>query len=159
MELPGIAISFNNPTDFPVLDTETGVSGVHEITLPVITDDRGDLTFVESGTHVPFTIRRVYYLYNVPTSKARGGHAHKQLKQVIFALSGSFRITLEDGRNKTTYVLCDPSRGLLIDGLVWREMDQFSEGAICMVLASQPFDDDDYIRDYDMFLQAAGLAQ
>ena len=148
----------NNATDFSALGKENSVSGVHEIDLPVMTDGRGDLTFLESGTHIPFTISRVYYLYNVPVAKARGGHAHRQLKQVIFALSGSFRIMVEDGRNRASYVLRDPSRGLLIDGLVWRELDQFSHGAICMVLASHPFAVDDYIRDHDVFLQEAGVA-
>jgi WxcM-like, C-terminal len=145
-------------TSFPALRNESSVRGVHEIDLPVLADSRGDLTFVESGKHVPFTINRVYYLYNVPVAKSRGGHAHKQLKQVIFALAGSFRIMVEDGRNRASYVLRDPSKGLLIDGLVWRELDQFSHGAICMVLASDPFVDSDYIRDHDEFLRAAGLA-
>lgn len=127
---------------------------VRLIELPVITDPRGDLTFVEGGRHLPFDIRRVYYLYNVPVDSARGGHAHRDLEQVVFALSGSFRITVDDGRTRSEYLLRDPRRGLYINRLIWREMDLFSQGAVCMVLASQPYDEADYYRDYNDFLQA-----
>lgn len=121
------------------------------VQLPVITDPRGDLTFVEGGNHVPFDIARVYFLYNVPVDSERGGHAHKELQQVVFALSGSFRITVDDGETREEYWLRDPRKGLLIDRLIWREMDRFSQGAVCMVLASHPYDEMDYIRDYDAF--------
>jgi len=124
------------------------------IDLPVISDPRGDLTFVEGGKHVPFDIRRVYYLYNVPVDADRGGHAHRELQQVVFALSGSFRISVDDGKSKSEYVLRDPRRGLYINKLIWREMDNFSQGAVCMVLASHPYDEADYYRDYDDFLAA-----
>ncbi|MGI1662809.1 sugar 3,4-ketoisomerase [Palleronia sp. KMU-117] len=127
---------------------------VRLIELPVITDPRGDLTFVEGGRHLPFEIRRVYYLYNVPVDSERGGHAHRELEQVVFALSGSFRVTVDDGRTRSEYLLRDPRRGLYINRLIWREMDLFSQGAVCMVLASQPYDEADYYRDYDAFLQA-----
>jgi hypothetical protein len=132
---------------------------VREIELPQIHDVRGDLTFVEGGNHIPFDIRRVYYLYNVPVDSERGGHAHKQLEQVVFALSGSFRITVDDGTNKSEYWLRDPRRGLLISRLVWREMDAFSQGAVCMVLASHPYEEADYYRDYQDFLAAVKSAQ
>ncbi|UYP67454.1 FdtA/QdtA family cupin domain-containing protein [Thalassobacter stenotrophicus] len=124
------------------------------IDLPVVSDPRGDLTFVEGGNHVPFDIRRVYYLYNVPVDAERGGHAHRELEQVVFALSGSFRIKIDDGNSKSEYVLRDPRRGLYINKLVWREMDNFSQGAVCMVLASRPYDETDYYRDYGDFLAA-----
>ncbi len=127
---------------------------VREITLPQIHDPRGDLTFVEGGNHIPFEIRRVYYLYNVPVDSERGGHAHKELEQIVFALSGSFRIKVDDGTTKSEYWLRDPRKGLFISRLVWREMDAFSQGAVCMVLASHPYDEADYFRDHQDFLGA-----
>lgn len=126
---------------------------VRLIGLPVVSDPRGDLTFVEGGNHVPFQIRRVYYLYNVPVDSERGGHAHHELEQVIFALSGSFRITVDDGRERREYWLRDPRTGVYISRMIWREMDAFSQGAVCMVLASQPYDEADYIRDYSSFAE------
>jgi dTDP-4-dehydrorhamnose 3,5-epimerase-like enzyme len=126
---------------------------VRLIGLPVVSDPRGDLTFVEGGNHVPFQIRRVYYLYNLPSGAERGGHAHRELEQVIFALSGSFRITVDDGRERREYWLRDPRTGLFISRMIWREMDAFSQGAVCMVLASQPYDEADYIRDYSSFAE------
>ena len=125
------------------------------IDLPVVSDPRGDLTFVEGGRHVPFDIKRVYYLYNVPVDAERGGHAHRALEQVIFALSGSFRIKIDDGTRTSEHWLRDPRKGLYVNRLIWREMDSFSQGAVCMVLASQPYDEADYYRDYDEFLRAA----
>lgn len=127
------------------------------INLPVIKDPRGDLTFVEANRNVPFDIKRVYFLYNVPVDAERGGHAHVRLEQVIFALSGSFRVTLDDGRSKEEHFLRDPRRGLYIKQFVWREIDLFSQGAVCMVLASEYFDEADYFRDYSNFLTALGL--
>ena len=125
------------------------------IQLPQIHDRRGDLTFVEGLNHIPFDIRRVYYLYNVPVDAERGGHAHRRLEQVLFALSGSFRIKVDDGQQKSEFWLRDPRKGLYIDRLVWREMDKFSQGAVCMVLASCRYDEADYYRNYDEFVQAA----
>ncbi|MBK43707.1 MAG: hypothetical protein CMN20_00540 [Roseovarius sp.] len=124
------------------------------IDLPVVSDPRGDLTFVEGRNHVPFDIARVYYLYNVPVDAERGGHAHKVLQQVVFALSGSFRLTIDDGLEKSEFWLRNPRQGVLIDRLIWREMDAFSQGAVCMVLASHPYDEADYIRDYEVFRAA-----
>lgn len=129
---------------------------VRLIDLPRIHDPRGDLTFIEGGRHVPFDIARVYYLYNVPVDADRGGHAHRQLQQVLFALSGSFRITVDDGFERREYWLRDPRIGLLISRMVWREMDSFSQGAVVMVLASHPYDEADYFRDYQEFLVAVG---
>lgn len=127
---------------------------VSEIQLPQIHDPRGDLTFVEGGNHIPFQIARVYYLYNVPVDAERGGHAHRDLEQVVFALSGSFRMKVDDGNTKSEHWLRDPRKGLYISKMVWREMDAFSQGAVCMVLASHPYDVVDYFRDYDEFLNA-----
>lgn len=121
------------------------------IELPVRSDPRGDLTFVEGSTHLPFDIRRVYYLYNVPVDAERGGHAHKVLQQIVFALSGSFRLSVDDGVDKQEFWLRNPRQGVLIDRLIWREMDSFSQGTVCMVLASDPYDEADYIRDYVSF--------
>ena len=129
-------------------------SPVRFIDLPKIHDPRGDLTFVEGDNHLPFAIARVYYLYNVPVDAERGGHAHKELEQAVFALSGSFRMTIDDGRQKTAYWLRDPRKGLYVGKLLWREMDRFSQGAVCMVLASQRYDEADYYRDYEDFSAA-----
>lgn len=129
---------------------------VRLIDLPQIHDPRGDLTFVEGNRHVPFEIKRVYYLYNVPVDAQRGGHAHRQLQQVIFALSGSFRLKIDDGIRKSEYWMRDPRKGLYVSQMVWREMDSFSQGAVCMVLASQPYSEDDYFRNYDDFLRNVG---
>jgi len=124
------------------------------INLSQIRDPRGDLTFVEGNVHVPFDIRRVYYLYNVPVDAERGGHAHRDLEQIVFALSGSFRMKIDDGTNKTEYWLRDPRKGLYINRLIWREMDSFSQGAVCMVLASHRYNEADYYRNYDDFIAA-----
>ncbi|MBM1222840.1 WxcM-like domain-containing protein [Ponticoccus sp. SC2-23] len=129
---------------------------VREIQLPQIHDPRGDLTFVEGGIQIPFQIARVYYLYNVPVDSERGGHAHRELEQIVFALSGSFRMKIDDGTTKSEYWLRDPRKGLYISKLVWREMDAFSQGTVCMVLASHRYNEADYFRNYDDFLSALG---
>lgn len=123
--------------------------------LPVISDPRGDLTFLEGNRHIPFDIRRVYYLYNVPVDSERGGHAHRNLEQVVFALSGSFRMQIDDGTNQADVWLNNPRKGLYLKNMIWREIDNFSQGAVCMVLASQFYDEADYYRDYSEFLTAA----
>ncbi len=127
---------------------------VRMINLPQIQDPRGDLTFVEGGNHIPFNIARVYYLYNVPVDAERGGHAHRELEQVVFALSGSFRMKIDDGHMTSEYWLRDPRKGLYISQLVWREMDSFSQGTVCMVLASHRYDEADYIRDHEHFIRS-----
>lgn len=128
---------------------------VKYIELPTIRDYRGDLTFIEGVKHVPFEIKRVYFLYNVPTGAERGGHAHKDLLQVIFALSGSFKISLDNGKQRQEVWLNNPSKGILLHNNIWREMDSFSQGSVCMVLASQNYDESDYIRNYEDFLKLA----
>ncbi|MBG0842084.1 sugar 3,4-ketoisomerase [Ectopseudomonas toyotomiensis] len=124
------------------------------IDLPKIEDPRGNLTFIEGGQHVPFEIKRVYYLYDVPGGSHRGGHAHKDLHQLLIAMSGSFDITLDDGRTKFKYHLNRSYYGLYIPPMIWREIDNFSSGSVCMVLASERYSEDDYYRDYAQFNQA-----
>lgn len=132
---------------------------VRMIDLPQIHDPRGDLTFVEGGNHIPFDIARVYYLYNVPVDAERGGHAHRELEQIVFALSGSFRMKVDDGASRSEFWLRDPRKGLYISRLIWREMDSFSQGAVCMVLASHAFSETDYYRDYGDFADAVRSAR
>lgn len=122
--------------------------------LPKIQDPRGNLTFIEGGIHVPFEIQRVYYLYDVPGGSERGGHAHKNLQQFIVAMSGSFDVLLDDGQNKKRVHLNRSYNGLYICPMMWRELDNFSSGAVCMVLASTRFDEDDYFRKYAEFMGA-----
>ncbi len=125
------------------------------IDLPKITDNRGNLTFVESTRHVPFDIKRVYYLYDVPGGASRAAHGHRRLHQLMIAMSGSFDVTLDDGFNKKTFSLNRSFSGLYISPMIWRDLNNFSSGAVCMVLASDYYTEDDYFRNYDDFLAAA----
>jgi len=111
----------------------------------------GNLTSISNGEEVPFDIKRIYYLYDVPGGNSRGGHAHKELHQVMVALSGSFTVTLDDGENKKSFHLYQPYQGLLIPPGLWRDLDTFSSGSICMVLASELYDENDYFRNYEKF--------
>ena len=122
------------------------------IDLPVIRDPRGNLSFAEGGVHVPFDIARVYYLYDVPSGSLRAGHAHKALQQLILPISGSFDVKLFDGRTWETATMNRPSRGLYVGPGIWREIENFSSGAFCVVLASLRYDEADYYRDMDDFL-------
>ena len=121
------------------------------IDLPKVEDPRGNLTFIESDRHIPFDIRRVYYLYDVPGGSHRGGHAHKDLHQLLIAMSGSFDITLDDGRTKFKYHMNRSYYGLYIPPMIWREIDNFSSGSVCMVLASEHYMESDYYRNYHDF--------
>ena len=123
------------------------------IDFPKITDPRGNLTVAQALTDVPFAIKRAYWVYDVPAGECRGGHAHKLCKEVLIALSGSFHVTVDNGEEQKTVLLNHPYQGLLIDTDVWRTLDDFSSGAVCLVLASEPFDENDYIREYDDFLR------
>ena len=120
------------------------------IDIPKITDPRGNLAVIEGNT-IPFKMERIYYLYDVPSTSHRGGHAHKELRQLIVALSGSFDVVLDDGKEQKTITLNKPDKGLLIPTMVWRELENFSSGSVCMVVASMEFDEQDYIREYKDF--------
>lgn len=124
--------------------------------LPVVHAPEGNLTFVEGGRHVPFDIARIYYLYDVPGGATRGGHAHRELEQVIVAMSGSFEVRLDDGGEQRSVTLNRSYIGLRIVPMIWRELVNFSSGSVCMVFASAPYDESDYYRDYDEFRAAAG---
>lgn len=125
------------------------------IDLPMIKNPKGNLTFIEGGRQIPFDIRRVYYLYDIPGGEERGGHAHRALHQLIVAMSGSFDIRLDDGRAKKTVHMNRSYYGLYICPMIWREIDNFSSGAVCMALASEYYDEADYYRDYDQFIRDA----
>ncbi|MFC2384231.1 MAG: FdtA/QdtA family cupin domain-containing protein [Hoylesella saccharolytica] len=122
------------------------------ICLPRIFDPRGNLTVAEAERHIPFPIRRAYWVYDVPAGESRGGHAHKQCREFIVALSGSFHVTLDNGTEQQTFLLNHPYQGLLVETNIWRTLDDFSSGAVCLVLASEPFEEADYIRKYEEFL-------
>jgi len=125
------------------------------IDLPVIRDLRGSLTYIEGFHHIPFEIKRVYYLYDVPGGASRGGHAHKQLEQLLIAISGSFDVILDDGQTRQIFPLNRSYLGLHIPRMVWRELDNFSSGSVCLVLASDVYEEDDYYRNYDEFITEA----
>lgn len=124
------------------------------VNLPKITDTRGNLTFVEGGNQIPFDIQRVYYLYDVPGGAERGGHAHKGLHQLIIAMSGSFDVVLDDGKEKKRIHMNRSYNGLYVCPMIWRELDNFSSGSVLMVLASNKYDEEDYYRDYAAFMRA-----
>lgn len=115
-------------------------------------DRRGNLTVVENGVTLPFDVKRVYYLYDIPGGEGRGAHAHKNLEQLIVAASGSFTVTLDDGKCKRSFVLNRPYQGLYVRPGLWRDLEDFSSGAVCMVLASEVYQTEDYIRDYKEFI-------
>ena len=124
------------------------------VSLPKIAAPSGNLTFVENGKHIPFDIQRVYYVYDVPGGSERGGHAHRGLHQLIIAMSGSFDVVLDDGVNKKRVHLNRSYYGLYVCPMIWRELDNFSSGSVCMVLASNKYDEEDYFRDYATFMRA-----
>lgn len=128
-----------------------------KINLKKISDPRGNLTVVESLKDIPFEIKRIYYIYDVPADSSRGGHAHKTLEQVMIALSGSFDVILDDGFNRKRITLNRPYIGLYISKMIWSEMNNFSSGSVCLVIASDYYKEDDYIRDYNEFIKLVGV--
>lgn len=144
-------------------DTDYKKSKIYECNIIELdrhhSDRRGNLTVVENGDTLPFDVKRVYYLYDVPGGESRGGHAHRQQYQFIVAVSGSFSVTLDDGKVKRTFLLNHPYQGLLIVPGIWDSLDDFSSGAVCMVLASDVFEEADYIRDYSDFLDFKGIVK
>ncbi len=140
------------------MDTEkvmTSLRDCKNMDLPKITDPRGNLTFIESSRHIPFDIRRIFYLYDVPGGAWRAGHALKTCHQFIIAASGSFDVILDDGRQRERYHLNRSYYGLYIPPLIWREIDNFSSGSVCLVLASEYYDEADYYREYGDFQKQA----
>jgi hypothetical protein len=135
-------------------DMKINNNGIQIISIPKIEERRGNLSVIENET-IPFDIKRVYYLYDVPTGSERGGHAHKDLQQFLVALSGSFDVVLNDGKEEQIITLNKPYEGLLINSGIWRELRNFSSGSICLVVASEVYIEEDYIRDFDEFLEYA----
>ena len=133
-----------------MLTKQSYMHRIRIIDIPKIEDPRGNLSVVEKDC-LPFDIKRVYYLYDVPSNAYRGGHAHKEQLEVLIALSGSFTVVLDDGKEKQRIILNKPNKGLLIPTGIWRELEDFSSGSVCLVLASDEFLESDYIRDYDQF--------
>lgn len=129
------------------------------IRLPKISDPRGNLTFIQDDGPLPFPIRRVYYLYDVPGGERRGGHAHVKLQQFIIAVSGSFDVLLDRGGDKQRFTLWRADEGLCVPPMYWRELENFSSGAVSLVLASLPYDESDYYRDYAKYLAALSLLE
>ncbi len=130
------------------------LSNCRIIDLPKIEDARGNLTFIEGNNHIPFEIKRVYYLYDIPGGESRGGHAHKNLQQFIIAANGSFDVILDNGKQKKRFHLNRSYYGLYLKNMTWRELDNFSSGSVCLVLASDVYDEDDYIRNYETFKES-----
>jgi hypothetical protein len=136
------------------VNAKAGRTGCRIVDLPRVADPRGNLTFVEGGDHVPFDIARVYYLYDVPGGTSRGGHAHRELEALIIAASGSFDVSVDDGVHQERFFLNRSYHGLLVPNMVWRELDNFSSGGVCLVLASAVYEEDDFTRDHATFRQA-----
>src|SRR5271165_1328814 len=132
------------------------ISNCRIIDLPKISDPRGNLTFLEGSRHIPFEVKRVFYLYDVPGGAERAGHALKTCHQFLIAMSGSFDVKVYDGKENQTFHLNRSYYGLHLPPMIWREMDNFSSGSVCLVLASEPYGEDDYYRDYRKYLQAVG---
>ncbi|MGA8679942.1 MAG: FdtA/QdtA family cupin domain-containing protein [Acidimicrobiales bacterium] len=130
------------------------VAECHIVSLPKVADVRGNLTFIEGGNHIPFEIKRVYYLYDVPGGETRGGHAHKELQQLVIAAAGSFEVVVRDGQTEASFYLNRSYFGLYIPQMTWREIVNFSSASVCLVLASTHFSEDDYYREWDEYVAA-----
>ncbi|MCW5619881.1 MAG: WxcM-like domain-containing protein [Burkholderiales bacterium] len=134
------------------VEAAAGLERCQFVDLPIVHDPRGNLTFIEAQRHIPFDIKRIYYLYDVPGGSARGGHAHRALHQFLIAMSGSFDVVLDAGHGRQRFHLNRSYYGLYVPPMVWRELDNFSSGSVALALASDYFDESEYIRDYDRFL-------
>jgi len=132
------------------------INDISVISIPKIMDPRGNLAVIEKEV-LPYPIKRVYYLFDVPSDASRGGHAHKEQQEFLIALSGSFTVTLDDGKNKKAVLLNKPDKGLLIPTGIWRELNDFSSGAVCLVVSSGEFEEGDYIREYEAFIDYKGI--
>lgn len=133
-----------------------GIEECRIVELPKIADPRGNLSFIEGGNQIPFDIKRVFYLYDVPGGETRAGHALKTTEQFIIAASGSFDLILDDGSERKTIALNRSWKGVYVPAMIWRELVNFSSAGVCLALASSRYDEDDYIREYEQFVQAAG---
>lgn len=131
-----------------------GIDGCKRIELPTVADPQGNLAFAEAETHVPFPIARVFYVYDIPVGSVRGGHAHLELEQAVFCLSGRLEMAVDDGEGRRTHVLDDPRAGLYLPPMVWHDIGGFVPGTVYLALTSADFDEADYIRDYDDYLSA-----
>lgn len=131
------------------------IKETHLIEIPKVHDERGSLAVIEKEV-LPFAIKRVYYLYDVPSDSYRGGHAHKEQESVIIALSGSFEVIVDDGKSRKRIMLNKPTQGLFVPTHIWREIDNFSSGSVCLVLASTTYNESEYVRDYDSFCHLKG---
>jgi len=131
------------------------VANCHLVSLPRISDGRGSLSFIQPGPLLPFGIQRVYYLYDVPAGQERGAHGHRRLEQLMVAVAGAVDVECDDGRKRRTFRLASPDVGLYVSPMIWRNLTGFQPGTVCMVLASEPYDEGDYYRRYDEFLAAA----
>jgi hypothetical protein len=140
------------PTDLPELGDDSPLAQCCLLDLPIVKDHRGNLTFIEEENHVSFPIKRVYYLYDVPGGAHRGGHAHGELEEVIIAISGSFDVVLSDHKHSSRINLNRSYFGIYVGPMVWRELDNFSSGSVCLVLASAPYEEADYYRDREQYL-------
>jgi hypothetical protein len=138
---------------------QVSVDGCRLLDLPRVQDRQGNLTFIEQGRHIPFELRRVFYLYDVPGGETRAGHANRDLEQVIIAASGSFDVIVDDGAARRTYRLNRSYVGLYVPGMLWREIENFSSGSVCLVLASDYYDAADYVRDYDEYRSTMARAR
>jgi dTDP-4-dehydrorhamnose 3,5-epimerase-like enzyme len=132
---------------------KTTIASIQLLEIPVVEDTRGNLAFIQND-FLPFEFKRVYYLFDVPSSAYRGGHSHILQQELLIALSGSFEVVVQDGLVKKSFILNKPNVGLLIPTGIWRELQNFSSGAVCLVLASDVFEEADYIRDFDAFLES-----
>lgn len=132
----------------------TDLNKIQLVDIPKILDERGNLSFIEELNHIPFQIKRTYWIYDVPGGEVRGGHAYKTLHEFIVALSGSFDVVLDDGKTKKTYSLNRSYYGLYVPNMIWRSIENFSTNSLCMILASEKYDENDYVRDYEEFIKS-----